>query len=188
MTLKLGQGISLIFEKAQTSAEIFAKLVNSTANEQVEGRAQRGCWVWALEESWCGSARSGGLRWAGSGTEQRCAARHWKWQKCIYWKLFLLFQGDYLVLKNRLEPVQIGEVCCGALGSQAAGTDAWPRCRAVLLVPVPQLSRGAGTPGTPAGTVPPGGVSGGWPCAPWAEATSWGSPSLRVTAAGHICR
>lgn len=35
--LKLGQGIGLISEKAQTSAQMFAKLFNSEVNERVKG-------------------------------------------------------------------------------------------------------------------------------------------------------
>ena len=180
--LKLGQGIGLISERAQTSAQMFAKLFNSKVNGRAEGRARRGCRGGALEQARCRSARSGGLCRPGLGVGQRWACWHRWLQKRMYWKLFLLLQGDYWVLKNRLEPVKTGEVSHRASGSRAARADARPCHRTVLIAPVPQPRRGAGTPGTPAGTVPPGGVLGRRAPAPRAETASRASSSLRVAA------
>lgn len=61
--LKVGQGISLIFEKAQTSAQIFAKLFNSKVNERVDRRARRGCRVWLLVQVCSERWLTSGLFW-----------------------------------------------------------------------------------------------------------------------------
>lgn len=65
---------------------------------------------------WCRSAQSAGLRRACSGVGQRWPNRPRWLQKPFYWKRFLLFQGDYVLFKNRLEPVKTGEVECGGAG------------------------------------------------------------------------
>lgn len=150
--LKLGQGIGLIFEKLRhqlryLQSSLIPRLMSEWTGEPGEA-AEFG--------RWCRSAQSAGLRRACSGVGQRWANRHRWLQKPFYWKRFLLFQGDYLVFKNRLEPVKTGEVSCGVWGSWAARAHAWPWHRTVLVTSVPWPRRGAGTPGTLAGTVPRG--------------------------------